>query len=40
MPMAAISAGETPVCAMSSIITAYWEDQISMGSCSTQPSWG
>ena len=26
--------------AMSSIITAYWEDQISMGSCSTQPSWG
>ena len=40
MPMAAMSAGDTPVLAMTSIITAYWEDQISMGSCSTQPSRG
>ena len=40
MPMAATSAGETPVLASTSIMTAYWEDQISMGSCSTQPSRG
>ena len=40
MPMAAMSSARTPVWAMTSIITAYWEDQISMASCSTQPSWG
>ena len=40
MPMAATSAGETPVLARTSIMTAYWEDQISMGACSTQPSRG
>ena len=40
MPMAAISAGFTPDWAMTSIITPYWEDQISMGSCSTHPSRG
>ena len=40
MPMAVMSPGATPVLAMTSIITAYWEDQISMASCSTQPSWG
>ena len=38
--MAAISRGSTPDWAMTSIITAYWEDQISMASCSTQPSLG
>lgn len=40
MPMAAISAGFTPDWAMTSIITPYWEDQTSMGSCSTHPSRG
>ena len=40
MPMAAMSLGEMPVWAMTSIMTAYWLDQISMGLCSTQPSWG
>ena len=40
MPMAAMSAASTPDWAMTSIITAYWEDQISMASCSTQPSLG
>ena len=40
MPIAVMSPGATPVLAMTSIITAYWEDQISMASCSTQPSWG
>ena len=40
IPMAAISWGCTPDWATTSIITAYWLDQISIGSCSTQPSWG
>ena len=40
MPMAAISDGSTPDRAMASIITPYWVDQISMASCSTQPSRG
>ena len=40
MPMPAMSAASTPDWATTSIITAYWEDQISMASCSTQPSRG
>ena len=40
MPMAAMSAGAAPDWAITSIITPYWEDQISMGSCSTQPAFG
>ena len=38
MPMPAMSAGSMPDWAMTSIITEYCEDQISMASCSTQPS--
>ena len=40
MPMAAISSGSMPVWATASVRTEYWLDQISMGSCSTQPGWG
>ena len=40
MPMAATSAGEMPVCAITSVSTDDWLDQISMGSCSTQPGLG
>ena len=40
MPMAANSWGEMPVWASTSVRTEYWVDQISMGSCSTQPGWG
>ena len=40
MPMAAMSLASTPLRATTSIITPYWLDQISMGSCSTQPSLG
>ena len=40
MPMPAISSGATPDWATTSIMVAYWDDQISMASCSTQPSWG
>ena len=40
MPMAASSSGETPVWASTSVRTEYWVDQISMGSCSTQPGLG
>ena len=40
MPMAASSSGATPVWARASVSTEYWLDQISMGSCSTQPGWG
>jgi len=37
MPMPAMSRGSTPLWAITSFITPYWLDQISMGLCSTQP---
>ena len=37
MPMAAMSSGSMPLRATTSIITPYWLDQMSMGSCSTHP---
>lgn len=40
MPMAAICPADTPAMAMHSAATASWEDQISLGLCSTQPGWG
>ena len=35
-----LRAGATPVWASTSVRTEYWVDQISMGSCSTQPGLG
>ena len=40
IPMAATSSGDTPAWARASVSTEYWLDQISMGSCSTQPGLG
>ena len=40
MPMAAISPARASTFCMASIVTPIWVDQISMGSCSTQPGWG
>ena len=37
MPMPAMSLGSTPLWAITSFITPYWLDQISIGLCSTQP---
>ena len=40
MPMPASSRTSTPLWASASMRTPYWLDQISMGSCSTQPGFG
>ena len=40
MPMAAICSAPTPAMAMHSVATDSWEDQISLGLCSTQPGLG
>ena len=40
MPMAAISAGSMPPRVMASIMTPYWLEYNSSGSCSTQPACG
>ena len=40
MPIAAMLSAVTPSFAIASIATPYWEDQISIASCSTQPGCG